>query len=120
MATEPARSTRHASERILLAALPALAALYVLWFRADRHLLATLLVFALPPLLLALAVLLRRRHAAFWAGVVALLWFSHGVMAAWSTPHGRGYALVAIALAVLIVFAASWPGLAARRRARQR
>ncbi len=106
------------SRHLLLAALLALAACYALWFRDDRHLLAALLVFVLPPLLLAMLVAWRRRQAAFWAGVLALLWFSHGVMLAWSDPRGRGYAVIVIVLSLVIVFAASLPGLAARRRAR--
>jgi uncharacterized membrane protein len=115
-----ASTPRPASERGLLAALLALAAVYALWFRDDRHLFAALLLFALPPLLLALLVWARRRHAVFWSGVVALLWFSHGVMAAWVHPDARGWALLAIALSLAIVLAASWPGLAARARRRRR
>jgi uncharacterized membrane protein len=46
--------------------------------------------------------------------VLALLWFSHGVMVAWTRPPERGYALAEVALAVAIVLIASVPGLRAR------
>src|SRR5690606_14567138 len=73
--------------RIVLAlALLALAALFALWFRTDAHYLAALLVFALPPLLTLVGVLCGSARAAFWAGVLALFWFSHGVMVAYSRP----------------------------------
>lgn len=110
---------RTASERGLIVALLALAALYVGWFRDDRHLLAALVVFALPPVLMAVLVVARRRHAAFWSGVIALLWFCHGVTAAWVHPHERGWAFAAIVLSLAIVLTASWPGLAARARQRR-
>ena len=51
-------STRKPSRIVLAAALLALSVLYVTWFHDDRHRLAALLVFALPPLL-ALAGVLR-------------------------------------------------------------
>ena len=65
-------------------------------------------------LALAAGVLRGVRVASFWAGVLALAWFSHGVMVAWSRPPERGFALAEIALALVIVFAASLPGLRAR------
>ena len=71
-------------------------------------------MFALPPLALAAATLRGWRTASFWAGVLALGWFSHGVMVAWSRGGERGYALAEVALALVIVFAASLPGLRAR------
>ena len=110
-----------ASRRIrngLALALTALGALYLVWFRSDAHALLAYGFFALPPLLLALLVARGGRVARFWSGVSALLWFSHGVMIAWSEPAQRGYALAETALAVLVVFAASADGL--RERARKR
>jgi len=98
----------------LLAALPALGLLYLVWFRHDPQRLAVLLVFVLPPFTLALGVWLHRVRAAFWAGVAALVWFAHAVMAAWVQPQVRALAWTAIGLAVLIIFAASLPGLHAR------
>ena len=108
--------TRPRSRIALAAALFALAALFAAWFGADRHLAAALLVFVLPPLLAAVAVLRGGAKAAFWAGVLGLLWFSHGVMVAWSRPAERWPALAEVALAVAVVFASSWPGLRARLR----
>ena len=101
--------------RLLLAALlQLLAALYAVWFYGDRHYPAVLLVFCLPPVLLMAGVLLGRRAAAFWAGVLALFWFAHAVMVAWSRPAEAGFAWATIALSTGIVLAASWPGLRQR------
>ena len=102
------------AHRITAAALLALAALFALWFHDDRHALAALLVFALPPLLLAWPAWRGGRRAAFWAGVLALFWFSHGVMAAYSRPTEAGYAWAEIALGLAVVLASSWPGLRKR------
>jgi uncharacterized membrane protein len=98
--------------RLLLFSLLGLAALYAFWFAREGW--AALLVFAGPPLLLALGAWRGGSRAAFWAGVLALAWFSHGVMVAWSRPPERELALVEIALALVVVFAASLPGLRAR------
>ncbi|WMJ67925.1 DUF2069 domain-containing protein [Stenotrophomonas sp. 24(2023)] len=98
----------------LLLALMALAALYVGWFINDKHWLATQLVFTAPPLVLGFAVMLGWHKAGFWASVLALGWFSHGVMSAWSHPETRTLALIEIALALLVIFAACLPGLRAR------
>ncbi|KAF1691034.1 DUF2069 domain-containing protein [Pseudoxanthomonas koreensis] len=102
------------SARLTGAALLALAALYAAWFHADRHAVAALLVFALPPLLLAVPAWRGGRRAAFWAGVFALFWFSHGVMVAWTRPPERLFAWGGIVLSLVVVGAASWPGLRAR------
>lgn len=107
------------SARLLRGTLLALAALYASWFFDDRHALAALCVFALPPLLLALWHARRPALAGFWAGVLALCWFAHGVMVAWSRPGERLQALLATMLAVAIVLASSWPGIQARRAARR-
>ena len=102
-------------DRIVLAsALLGLTALYALWFHADDDRIVALLVFALPPLLLAIGVLAHRNTARFWAGVFALCWFSHGVMTAWAQAEHRGLALVEIALALIVVFSSNAPGLRAR------
>ena len=95
-------------------ALFLLAALYVIWFRSDRHLLAAMLVFVAPPVLLLVGVLLRRAAARFWAGVLALFWFSHGVMSAWAHPDMALYAWAEILLSLLIVALVSVPGMRAR------
>lgn len=102
------------ARRILIAALVALAVVYASWFAHDAHALVAWLVFALPPALCAIAVARARRTAGFWSGVLALAWFSHAVMVAWTRPPERGFAFAAIALSLAVVFAASIPGLRAR------
>lgn len=96
------------------AALLALAALFAAWLLGRGHLATALVVFIAPPLLLAIGVLRGSRLAGFWSGVLGLLWFSHGVMDAWSDPSVRPFALLEIVLAVVVIFLASWPGLSAR------
>ncbi|GGK00508.1 DUF2069 domain-containing protein [Luteimonas terricola] len=103
-----------ASQRVLAVLLLALAALFAAWFAGDARYLQALAVFALPPLLLALGVLARRPTAPFWAGVLALAWFCHGVMLAWERADGRGFALGEVALALGIICASCWPGLRGR------
>jgi uncharacterized membrane protein len=108
------------NRRLLVLALAALAALYVAWFARDRHLVAAMLVFALPPLLLAGAAWRGWPRAGFLAGVCALLWFSHGVMTAWASAGQRGFALAEIALALVVVYAASIEGIRARFHGKRR
>jgi uncharacterized membrane protein len=103
-----------ATTKVLFAALLALAGLFCFWFAADANPLPALLVFALPPLLLALALWLGWARAPFCAAVLALMWFSHGVMVAWTRPPERQLAQIEIVLALVVVFAASLPGLRAR------
>jgi len=103
-----------AQEIVLALLLVALAVLFAVWFAQDKHWLATQLVFTLPPLLLALGVLVRRGKATFWAGVLALFWFSHGVMSAWSHPEVALWAWLELGLALAVIGVASTPGL--RRR----
>ncbi len=82
-----------------------LAALFAGWFINDKHWLATQLV------LRAVAL----RHCAapglaqdgFLGPVLALGWFSHGVMSAWSHPQTRWLALIEITPALLVIFSAS-------------
>jgi uncharacterized membrane protein len=101
------------ARRIVQLALFALVLLFAAWF-GPRGEWVALAVFALPPLLLAAWLPRAPVLAGFWAGVLALLWFSHGVMVAWTRAPERGLALSAVALSVAIVLAASVPGL--RRR----
>ena len=101
------------ARRFLRVALLALVLLYGAWFGAASQWMA-LAVFALPPLLLALALPRHGARAAFCAGVLALLWFSHGVMVAWTRAPERWQALAEVALALAVVLAASLPGLRAR------
>jgi len=95
----------------------ALALLYAAWFGPQRDWTA-LLVFGLPPLLLAAWCHSPRSTAPFWAGVLALLWFSHGVMVAWSHPSERAFAVAEWVLAVVIVMLVGLPGMRARRQPR--
>lgn len=106
------------ARRLLLLALLALVVLYGAWFARDAQW-VSFGVFALPPLLLAVAMPRAPAAVALLAGLVALLWFSHGVMVAWTRPPERAFALVEVALAVAVVLAASVPGLRVRFARRQ-
>lgn len=107
------------SHRLLVAALLALAALYAVWFRNDPHLVASMLVFALPPLVFAWLVWRGVPRAPFFAAVIALGWFSHGVLVAWIRRSDLLPATGVIVLAVIVVLAASLPGLKARFAAKK-
>ncbi|HEY4528985.1 MAG TPA: DUF2069 domain-containing protein [Luteimonas sp.] len=107
-------AARPATRKLLVVLLLALAAVFTAWFADDARLLQALAVFVLPPALLALGVAMGRRTAPFWSSVLALGWFCHGVMLAWSSPADRGYALAEVLLALGVVFAVSWPALQAR------
>jgi len=102
------------SRRVLIVALIALTGLYLMWFSGTASPWAALLVFALPPAALAMTALSGWRHAGFWAGVLALVWFSHGVMVTWTRAPERVFATIEIVLALVVVFAASIPGMRAR------
>ena len=95
-------------------ALLALTAVYGGWLWVDGAEPALWTVFALPPLLLGAGVWFRRRTAPFWSGVLALFWFSHGVMVAYAEPGERAWALAVTALSVAIVVLSSLRGLVAR------
>jgi uncharacterized membrane protein len=101
------------ARKLLVIALLTLVVLYALWF-GGMHDWFALLVFALPAAWLAASAARAGRRAGFWSGVLALLWFSHGIMVAWTRPPERGYALAEVVLAVAIVLSASVPGLRAR------
>jgi uncharacterized membrane protein len=117
---DPAEILAQRRDRIALSlVLAALSALFLLWFRDDPHIVAAYLLFALPPLLLAVFALRGSRQARFWSGVLALFWFAHGVMITWSEPAQRGYGLAETVLAIGIVFASSVGGLRARARKRK-
>lgn len=100
--------------RPLALALFALSAIYAAWFWHDRHALAAILVFALPPMLLGVVAWRGWPRAGLSAGLVALLWFSHGVMVAWTRPPERTLAFAEILLTLVIICFASMPGLRAR------
>jgi uncharacterized membrane protein len=103
-----------ASRVVLAIALFALSVLFSLWFHDSKLRIAAMLFFTVPPLLLLVGVLRGNAKAAFWAGVLGLFWFSHGVMEAYTLAAERIYALAEVALAIVIVMASSWPGVSAR------
>lgn len=97
----------------------ALLAYQILWHgillpseNANRWLIT--FIFTVPLLPVCLLVFLKHRSFAFWGGAVALFYFSHGVMEAWTLrdvwPVGFGEAL----LSVWVIIAASWDGMKAR------
>lgn len=100
------------STRVLLAGLFGLVALYVFWFLHEGW--PTVAWFAGPPLVLAALNWRGAQKPAFWAGLFALGWFSHGVMVAWSHPGERQLALIEIVLALLVFTGATIPGMRAR------
>ena len=108
-----------AAKRITLAAIVSLAALQLAWHgwlappaEANPWALA---VFFLLPILPALALaLMRHRRAGFWGALAALLYFSHGVMVAWSSPGETALGLLQAILSAVLVVAASWDGMLAR------
>ena len=102
------------AKRILIASLLALVLLYAFWFTRAHPDNVALAVFGLPPALCALGVWRRARTAGLWSAVLALAWFSHGVLIAWIRPEERALAWIELVLAVVVVFAASLPGLRAR------
>ena len=108
------RSGKLAAVSIL--ALFALQLAWRLWLAppdtVPRAVAATLHALPLLPALGLLAA--RRRSAAFFGALAALILFCHGVSEAWSAPQVRLLALLECALSVLLIFAASWPGLRAR------
>lgn len=118
-ATNHTGMKRITAVRVLIAALLLLAGVYVAWFGARASSWAALAVFALPPAWLAVARLRGNRTAGFWASVLALFWFSHGIMVAWTRPAERGFALAEVALAVVVILAASLPGIRARSAAKR-
>ena len=110
----PYTAPNTAASRLLVAALAALAALFAIWFAPTPSPWVALLVFALPPALLAVGQWRGRPTSGYWASVLGLFWFSHGVMVAYSRPPDRWFGIAEVALALLIIFAASGPGMRAR------
>lgn len=109
-------------ERASFAALAALLALHLgwhLWLAPPQRLpLGFVLALAVVPLGLVLAgALIDRHRALFWGVVLALVYFSHGVMEAWVTPAVRALALSEALLAVAAVGCAGAHAIAARREA---
>ena len=108
-----------AAARVATAAILALFALQLAWHgwlspptQADPWPVAVF--FALPILPALLLALLRHRRAGFWGALAALLYFSHGVMAAWASPGELWLGLLQAALSAVLVLAASWDGMRGR------
>lgn len=77
------------------------------------------LAIAVLPLLLVLPGAWRAQpNPLFWANLLCLLYFCHGVSEAWTQPAMRGLALLEIAIAVVVVSAYGAFGLRSRRAAR--
>jgi uncharacterized membrane protein len=96
-------------------ALVALQFLWHGWLAPPRGPGWVLAAIASLPLLAALALYLPRgRGAAVASGMVALLYFAHGVTEAWADPEVRTLALLEAGLATWVVFCSSWDGLRAR------
>lgn len=108
-------------ERIGVAAWIALVALQLAWYLAiappatGSPWLA--LALTLPALLLPLLALRTGlARALFWVAVVALFYFCHGVVAAWTSPEARIPAIVECVLCVVSIFAIGAIGKRDRRR----
>ncbi len=121
--TEPAPSESTQSTRATFAGVMTLFALQWLWHGAlfpsagaTWYWLAVAL--SLPLALLALALWRRRPAARYWSGVIALLYFCHGITEAWTVEAARSLALAEVALSVAIILAANWVGLTARFKRR--
>lgn len=98
---------------VLYLALLALSVLFAAWF-GGLHEWVAVAVFALPPVVVVLLIAARRLRSGVVPGLLALGWFTHGVMVAWSRPAERWLALAEVALSLFVLFAACWPGLRAR------
>lgn len=96
---------------VLRLSLAALVVLYLAWFRHEP---VALVVFALPVALLFAWSWRNRPLAGFWAAVLALMLFSHGVMVAWTRPTERVFAWAELLLGIAVVFSASLPGMRLR------
>ncbi|MGH8107038.1 MAG: DUF2069 domain-containing protein [Arenimonas sp.] len=72
------------------------------------------LLFALPLIPVCVLAFIKHRTFAFWGGTLALFYFSHGVMEAWTLrdiwPLGFGEAVIS----VWVIIAASWDGMKKR------
>ena len=71
-------------------------------------------LFSLPILPAALLVAFRHPTASYWGGVASLFYFCHGVAEAWTDPGAWPLALTEVGLALWVIIAGNWAGLAAR------
>jgi len=106
------------ASKLAAAAIVALLALQWLWHAwlapPQPPAWAVALFFSLPILPAAVLLLIGHRRAGFWGSLAALLYFSHGVMVAWSDPDVTGLAMAQILLSAVLVIAASWDGVRGR------
>jgi uncharacterized membrane protein len=70
--------------------------------------------FALPWLLVSVLVFIKHRTFAFWAGTLALFYFSHGVMEAWTQRDIWLLGMLEAVLCVGLIIGSSWDGMKAR------
>jgi uncharacterized membrane protein len=67
------------------------------------------LALTLPPLLSPLFALRSGlRRTLLWTGVVALFFFCHGIVAAWTTPAARVPAVIESSLCVVLIGTLGW------------
>jgi uncharacterized membrane protein len=71
-------------------------------------------LFALPLLPVCFLVLIKHRTFAFWGGAIALFYFSHGVMEAWTDRMIWQLGLAEALLSIWVIMASSWDGMKAR------
>lgn len=76
------------------------------------------LALTLPPLLLPLLAARRgARRVLLWIGIIALGYFSHGIVAAWANPAARLPALVEVGLCVALIVTLGAIARAGKRKA---
>ena len=119
----PARHPSTQSTRATFASVMALFALQWLWHGAllppaGQAWYWLPVVFSLPLAWLGLALWLRRTSARYWSGVIALLYFCHGITEAWTVEAARSLGLAEAVLSVAVILAANWAGLSARFKRR--
>jgi uncharacterized membrane protein len=105
--------------RLAQVSIVALMALVVAWHGflappAQSSPWAMAAFFGAPLLPAFVLVLLGHRKAGFWGALAALLYFSHGVMVAWSSPGTRMLGLLEALVSTVLVVSASWDGMRAR------
>jgi len=96
-----------AQQRIGFAAWGALALLQVVWHAwllpPARMPVAVALLIALLPLAIPLLYWRAPARMLLLAGMIGLFYFCHGVAEAWSAPGERVFALLELALAVIVI-----------------
>jgi uncharacterized membrane protein len=71
-------------------------------------------VFVIPLLPVCVLIFIKHRSFAFWGGTLALFYFSHGVMEAWSDRDIWQLGIAEAMLSVWVIIASSWDGMKAR------